>query len=284
MLLSRIRLILGSLLVGSTGTLIGMNFPSAIAQAQTKPHYRVAYTPARLQFFSLPQQGIWLQVNAFGSNAQATPLNLWATYYYIHQAQAQPDGEPLLDPDGRSLGIQLAKADWCNAAMQGTVQVFSPTQFLNTFNFAGRGSSPQVDCSSSFKGLSWDVLSKVNRARFALSPTPYGYGTGKTQLVPFRSIAVDRSRIPLGSVIYVPAARGLAITLPTGDRVVHDGFFYAADVGSAIQDNHIDVFLGTSRRNPFPFVTSTASKPFRAYLVKDPDIARAFQAMHVKVR
>ncbi len=284
MLLARIRLILGSLLVGSTGTAIGAVLPAAIAHAQTRPPQRLAYTPAKVQYFSLHQQGLWLQVNSFGSKTNATALNLWATYYYIHQARATGQGEELLDLDGRSLGIKLAKADWCNAAMQGTVQVFSQTAFLNTFNFAGRGSDVQVDCSDFFKSLSGSMIDRVGRARFSLSPTPLGYGAGKTQLVEFRSIAVDPDQIPLGSIVYIPAARGQVLTLSSGDRVVHDGFFYAADVGSAIRGNHIDVFLGPTRQNPFPFVTSTSRQPFRAYLIQDPDIARAFQAIHIKIR
>jgi 3D (Asp-Asp-Asp) domain-containing protein len=120
----------------------------------------------------------------------------------------------------------------------------------------------------------------MSTSRFKAVAAPFGLGTGGYQLVPFRTIAVDRSQIPLGSVIYIPAARGVSITLPSGEQVLHDGYFFAADVGGAIRGNHIDVFIGVADRNPFPFVKSRASGSFEAYLVEDPEISRILTAMH----
>ncbi len=54
-------------------------------------------------------------------------------------------------------------------------------------------------------------------------------------------IAVDRSRIPLNSLVYL-AFPGGGVTTRHG-RIITDGFAIAADVGSAIQGNRIDILF-----------------------------------------
>ena len=197
-------------------------------------------------------------------------LSVWATYYTTHQAQNQSNGYPLLDPTGNRLGVALSKRDWCAAALEGSVQIANGQSLLGVYNFAGRGDTDQVNCSPYYPTLK--NISATNRVRFKPSNTPYGEGSNGNQLVPYRTIAVDRTLIPIGSVVYIPAARGVSVTLPSGDRAVHDGYFYAGDVGSAIKGNHIDVFLGIAKQNPFPFVKSTASATFNAYIVNAPSL------------
>lgn len=238
------------------------------------------FATGRLQLFNLPHQDIWLQVNSFNAMSRATPVTLWATYYSIHQARRVANGQPLLNLQGQPLGPMLSSQDWCHAALEGTVQIMEPGGRATLYNFAGRGDNPQVDCSPFFNSLSSSTLERVNRVRFAPVRNSYGQGTKGYRLVPYRTIAVDRSQIPIGSVIYIPEARGKVVTLPSGDRVIHDGFFFAADVGSGIQGNHIDVFIGTAMQNPFPFITSRSSGTFRAFLIQDADITQALFALH----
>lgn len=197
-------------------------------------------------------------------------LSMWATYYTTHQAQNQSNGYPLLDPTGNRLGVALSERDWCAAALEGSVQIANGQSLLGVYNFAGRGDTDQVNCLPYYPTLK--NISATNRVRFKPSNTPYGEGANGNQLVPYRTIAVDRTLIPMGSVVYIPAARGVSVTLPSGDRAVHDGYFYAGDVGSAIKGNHIDVFLGIAKQNPFPFVKSTASATFNAYIVNAPSL------------
>lgn len=225
------------------------------------------------------QPNSWLQIAKVPT--RGVPLNLWATFYYVHRAPHRPYGQPLLDEKGFSLGPILSEQDWCYAALQGTVLVYDQQGRSATFNFAGRGSNPQTDCAPFFSSLSWEATAKVNRARFKLASAPFGYGTDGLNLVPYRTIAVDRSQIPIGSVLYVPQARGQTVILPSGQAVTHDGYFFAADVGSAIKGNHIDVFVGTVARSPFPFVTSRSSGTFQAFLINDPEVAQFLRAMHL---
>jgi 3D (Asp-Asp-Asp) domain-containing protein len=211
---------------------------------------------------------------------RAKTLTLWATNYFVHRAQNILNGFPLLDISGNQLGLKLSERDWCNAAVEGTVQVIESNNIPKTYNFAGKGSTAQVNCSPFFPGLPSSVIQGTNRARFKVSKGPYGEGTDGFILVPYRTIAVDRAIIPIGSVIHIPAARGKQVTLPSGEKVVHDGYFYAADVGGAIKNNHIDVFLGISQQNPFPFIKSRATGTFTAFLIKKPQISQELKVLH----
>jgi len=243
-----------------------------IAPDQSTPNIRSS-SPSGLEFsatqFNFPEPShVAVQHN----------YSLWATYYYLHQAQRIAGGTPLRTPSGQSLGVQLSKRDWCAAALQGSVVVVDGQKVLGTYNYAGVGSARQVDCSVYYPNLS--TVQKTSRSRFLRSRTPFGEGVSGFMLVPYRTIAVDRRVIPIGSVIYIPEARGQQITLPSGEQVVHDGYFYAADVGGAITGRHIDVFLGSSRHNPFSFVKSMVSGTFRAYLINDPQIRTALESLH----
>jgi 3D (Asp-Asp-Asp) domain-containing protein len=214
------------------------------------------------------------------SAAALQSLSMWATYYTTHQAEDQSSGYPLLDPTGNSLGVSLSERDWCAAALEGSVQVTSSQSLLGVYNYAGRGEVDQVNCAAYYPTLK--NISATNRVRFRRSNTLYGEGVGGN-LVPYRTIAVDRALIPIGSVVYIPEARGISVVLPSGDRAVHDGYFYAGDVGNAIKGNHIDIFLGIAKQNPFPFVKSTASSTFNAYIVQAPSLQAMLTAQHRSV-
>jgi 3D (Asp-Asp-Asp) domain-containing protein len=79
---------------------------------------------------------------------------------------------------------------------------------------------------------------KEIRYRFCGPDAPYGYGYGDFKLIPFRSIAVDITVVPLGTKVYIPEAKGTKLP----DGTVHDGIFYAIDIGDAIQNKRIDIF------------------------------------------
>lgn len=207
-------------------------------------------------------------------------LTLWSTHYNVPRVQNTLGGIPLLDISGNRLGAILSKRDWCDAAVEGTIQVLDNSSVPKTYNFAGRGSTAQVDCSPFFSSLSPAVIQGTNRARFKLSKGAYGEGTDGLILVPYRTIAVDRTVIPIGSVIFIPDARGKQVILPSGEKVVHDGYFFAADVGGAIKNNHIDVFIGIAQQNPFPFIKSKANSTFTAFLIKKPQISQALKFLH----
>ena len=214
-------------------------------------------------------------------SARIKELKLWSTFYFVHQAKASSasDAVPLRDASGNPLGPKLVKKDWCNAALEGTVRVEDPVNVFETYNFAKRGSTVQTNCS--FPSLPTATVRAMNRSLFALAKGPYGDGAGGFILVPYRTIAVDKSVIPLGTVIYIPDAKGKEIVLPSGNKVKHDGYFFAADVGGAIKNNQIDSFLGITNKNPFPHVRSTATATFKAFVIKDSQIQDNLKKLHL---
>ncbi|MBS1985839.1 MAG: hypothetical protein JST16_16895 [Bdellovibrionales bacterium] len=84
-----------------------------------------------------------------------------------------------------------------------------------------------------------------NEHRYRTTTNPFGDGVGTCALVPFHTIAVDPQRIPLGSVVRIPETVGMK--LPDGS--VHNGLWKAEDIGSAIKNDRIDLFVGAGERN-----------------------------------
>ena len=76
--------------------------------------------------------------------------------------------------------------------------------------------------------------------RYRFTEHAFGVSHCETPLVPYRTVAVDASVIPLGSMIFVPRVRGLLLP----DGTTHDGFFRAEDIGSSIRGERIDFFVG----------------------------------------
>lgn len=209
-------------------------------------------------------------------------LELWASYYRVHLAVAAESGVLLLGMDGQALGPTLSEQDWCDAALEGTVSVeYAGTQTV--YNFADCAGPVQADCGQFYPGLTTEILEAMSQTRFLVCEAPYGYGVNGLYLVPYRTVAVDSELIPYGTLLYIPAARGVEVALPSGERVSHDGYFYAGDTGGAITGNHSDVFAGVYQDNPFPeFVHSTPERTFKAFVVQNSDIREEMERRHNK--
>lgn len=94
---------------------------------------------------------------------------------------------------------------------------------------------------------------------------PYGFGFEDVPLVPFRSVAVDPKVIPLGSMVYIPAAKGTLLP----DGAIHDGYFGAVDIGSLIQDRKIDVFTSFGDQSSYFQANGMVhAKEIEVFLVK----------------
>lgn len=110
--------------------------------------------------------------------------------------------------------------------------------------------------------------------------SPFGEGVDGYDLVPYRTVAVDEDHIPIGTVLFIPSARGNVVTLPDGRRVKHDGYFFAGDDGYGVDGWHIDVFNGVSDVNPFPWVGSRPWLTVKAYVVSAPAIVSQLRRLH----
>ncbi len=212
-----------------------------------------------------------LDKNGFGHSApplnSALKLSLWSTYYYVHDAIYDANGVALNDADGKPTGVKLANCDWCDAAIEGTVRTTDKNGKAVTLNYATTSTTQQCDCNLTCPKYTKYANKKIGYTLWAPAKGEFGDGVAGYKLVPFRTIAVDKKFIPIGSLIFIPQAVGVEITLPNGSISKHDGYFFAADVGGDIKANHIDVFFGLKAKNPFDFVTSKPEGTFDAYLV-----------------
>ncbi len=68
----------------------------------------------------------------------------------------------------------------------------------------------------------------------------FGLGSPGFRLVPYRTVAVQPRRVPLGAVLYIPALVGMV--LPNG--AVHDGFCFAHDADPELKPTQIGLFVG----------------------------------------
>jgi 3D (Asp-Asp-Asp) domain-containing protein len=77
---------------------------------------------------------------------------------------------------------------------------------------------------------------------FRVIDQPWGVGASNRPLVPFRSLAVDRTIIPIGTALWIEQLDGVDIpgTFPT----LHDGCVLADDTGGRIDGERIDWFVG----------------------------------------
>lgn len=205
-------------------------------------------------------------------------VNLWATYYYIPTVIHNKNGINLLDSNEKNTGFKLSSTDWCKASIEGTVYIIKDNKTF-VLNYAGRSKTIQFDCRTCPKYKNYDGYLKTGQVLWKHS-AGFGKGVQNLNLVPFKSIAVDSSKIPYGTVLYIPKAKNITYKDIDGITKKHDGYFYASDAGSKIIGNHIDIFLGPETINPFIFATSNQHKTFEAYIIENNAIKTKLESLH----
>ncbi|MES1150473.1 MAG: hypothetical protein ABUL54_01160 [Dongia sp.] len=182
---------------------------------------------------------------------------------------AKPGAQvPLLDPEDRPLGIMLSHDDFCAASLQGTVQVMGVRYMV-----AGKGPSNLADCSDDCPSCEAFALGE---SRFIRADHPSAVPSRTYGLVAYRTVAVKDGALPAGTVLFIPAARGLR--MPNGRK--HDGYFFVADTG-ALNSNQLDLYTGSRRLNWWIIGSGRAGKTLPAYIVKDGAIIARLKAEHV---
>jgi 3D (Asp-Asp-Asp) domain-containing protein len=140
------------------------------------------------------------------------------TYYYVsleHEYPDSPASTPILTLADEILA-QVSQPFKSALDIEGTGKLKDD----RVVNFAGR---------------------KDGQSRYKISKYPFGEGVGNCELIPFHTIAVDPKRIPLGTVVQIDETIGM----PLPDGTTHNGLWRAEDVGSAIQKDRVDLFIGT---------------------------------------
>jgi 3D (Asp-Asp-Asp) domain-containing protein len=197
-------------------------------------------------------------------------LTLHVSQYHV--VHAKPGREvALLDIDEEPLGVTLSRDDFCAAALQGTVEVSGVL-----YSVAGKGRKSLVNCAMPQFACPRCAAYNLGQNRFVKLMSADGLGAKTYGLVPYRTIAVKAGGFRLGTVLYIPSARGLR--LPNGKR--HDGYFFVADIG-AMQSSQIDLFTGSSPLAWKILGSGTRrSRSVTAYVVTDPAVVKPLQAAH----
>jgi 3D (Asp-Asp-Asp) domain-containing protein len=214
------------------------------------------------------------QADDFGLPKTATgdlkKLTLHVSQYHV--VHAKPGMEVmLLNIDDEPLGIGLSREDFCTAALQGTVEVSGVL-----YSVAGKGGDSLVDCALPEFSCPRCAAFDLGSNRFVKLASADGLGAKSYGLVPYRTVAVKASGMKLGTVLYIPAARGLK--LPNGKK--HDGYFFVADIG-AMGDRQIDLYTGTKLLRWSILGSGTAhSRSVAAYVVTDPTVVKPLKAAH----
>jgi 3D (Asp-Asp-Asp) domain-containing protein len=130
-----------------------------------------------------------------------------------------------------------------------TVTIFDPK--CNAIADVSRDFAAQIELQGTGKlrdGRVVNIWGKCPCERkpcFKVTENKWGTaGTGKP-LQPFRTVAVDRTVIKLGSLLYVPLLEGRTMPgRPPWGGFVHDGCVVADDTGGGINGNQLDLFVG----------------------------------------
>jgi 3D (Asp-Asp-Asp) domain-containing protein len=243
--------------------------------------------PLRLAAVQLApsQQALNFMLDAPQAESAVKELKLWATWYHMPTVRAaKADGLPLMGRNGKAISAALTDRDWCDAAMQGSVWVQGPDGEQTAYVYIDDNGPEQNNCDSALGNLSPGIKAATRRARFAAFKHPRGCDVRPIPLMPYRTVAVDPKKIPMGTVLYIPQLRGEAFWLE-GQLFEHDGYVVASDRGGAIEGNHIDIFVADVAHDPFPHVIkSRAGATFEAFVVNPQDpAAMALKASHDEV-
>lgn len=165
-------------------------------------------------------------VSAFtATDAAALPpveaIKLRNTHYYVVLESlyaAKPKDTVMLDMKDNVIA-EVSKAFKAAADIEGTARMIDG----RVLNFAGI---------------------KNKEIRWVAVTAPFGLGVKQCELVPFHAVAIDPKVIPLGSLLKIQETVGMK--LPDGQ--IHDGYWYAYDIGGAIKNDRIDLFVGDGDR------------------------------------
>jgi 3D (Asp-Asp-Asp) domain-containing protein len=213
---------------------------------------------------------------------QLTKLTLWSTQYYVHKFNS--GGKiPIVLSNGKSAGLYADTCNFCAATLEGTAYVTDSAGKVAVINYAKIGDKTFVDCRKCKKYSKSKLAVESWGKTLWMKSAGFGDGVRNFKLIPFRTIAVDKNKIAYGSVIFIPSVKGQKIELPNGQKVVHDGYFFAGDTGGAIKGNHIDTFTGIYASNPLPgTIKSNPKKTFEVFMVTDQNIIAQLTKIQTK--
>jgi hypothetical protein len=144
---------------------------------------------------------------------------LWAT----SRARRRRGGARLPAARRRRQGDQppIAGRDWCLGALQGAIMIRARDGTKRTYTYEAEAGTAAVDCAGYLKHPArW--AQTAGRSRFGVSKGPFGDGAAGFQIVPYRTVAVGRHLVPLGTVL-MNSPRAACRSRCCPRKAVHDG-------------------------------------------------------------
>lgn len=202
-------------------------------QAESTPE-RTSFTPrdATPAAAATPSEEEVVTITAQGSAAGPAAAfrngeRFRNTYYDFPKEDAGPKNATIYDASCKAL-TNVTQDFHDRVCVQGSGRLSTG----ETVSFAKRDCDCAAVCPRTNQKICFE---RLDPARF-----PTGRGALGKPITPLRSVAVDSSVIPLGTVLFIPEFKG--VSLPEGGR--HDGCFVAEDRGMKVVGRQIDVFTG----------------------------------------
>lgn len=131
-----------------------------------------------------------------------------------------------VDPKGKVLLSRVCEKVYENCTMQGTCTILKDEQIYR---------------------IKYAATQKMSNGKvkyvFVIdnSACDFGFGSARVCLIPYKSIAVDPSKLKYNSVVYVPSLK----KIDESGKMIHDGCFVAHDTGGNIKGyGRFDFFIG----------------------------------------
>ncbi|MBT8492401.1 MAG: hypothetical protein KJO07_05025 [Deltaproteobacteria bacterium] len=189
-------------------------------------HHAAPVTPAVSPPLRAPTEPSLLYRRAPSKTLGAALGRFQMTYYWIAEQKRSGSAVALRDPSCRELA-RVSRSFARRLRLEGTGRLRDG----RVLNVAGG-----CKCSRTCYFV-------ANQDR-----SSWGVGVRNRPLKPFRSIAVDPRRIPIGSWLYVEELDGML--MPGNSKYgsfVHDGCVVADDRGGGVKGRQIDFFAGRRR-------------------------------------
>ncbi len=188
-------------------------------------------------FLIIPFHTVFGQTNRVEENNSKPFLG---TYYWT----VSP--EPVLNPTDQLVSIRDRAGD--------IIAFNIPLKIVEQIIMEGSGFLPETGVlPAGIRGKLINVNDSkpLPDARFEIvnkNYAPWGLDSRGNSLIPYYSIAADPEILPYGTLVYIKEFDGYK--LPTGfttidGEAVHNGKFRVCDIGSLINDYHIDIFVGS---------------------------------------
>jgi 3D (Asp-Asp-Asp) domain-containing protein len=170
-------------------------------------------------------------------------------------AEEQPGEQPAA---GKAMGRFKLTYYWLPAESGGPRKVQLYNKYCRPVARVSRAFERRLRLEGGGKLHDGRVLTYSGRCGCSHSPCfrvarrghSWGTGVHERPLSPFRSVAVDPRRVPIGRSLYIPELDGMAMPgRPPWGGFVHDGCVVADDQGGGVRGRQLDLF--TARKTHY---------------------------------